>query len=79
MRKHTIRSGMRLVLAALVVIIITSFYYDRVAEILSLSLDAELRIYRLGIFCAAAWVDMVWCWQLLVWCFPELREIQAFG
>ncbi len=54
MRKHTIRSGMRLVLAALVVIIITSFYYDRVAEILSLSLDAELLTYRLGIFCAAA-------------------------
>jgi hypothetical protein len=54
MRKHTIRNGMRLVLAALIVIIITSFYYDRVAEILSLSFDAELRVYRLGIFCAAA-------------------------
>ena len=54
MRKCTIRSGMRLVLAALVVIIITSFYSDRVGEILSLSYDAEVRLYQLGIFCAAA-------------------------
>ena len=54
MRKHTIRNGMRLVLAALVVIIIASFYHDRVAEILSLSFEAEARFYRLGIFLAAA-------------------------
>ena len=54
MRKRTIRSGMRLVLAALVLIIIASFYHDRVAETLSLSIDAEMRIYRLGIFWAAA-------------------------
>jgi hypothetical protein len=54
MRKCTIRSGMRLVLASLVVIILTSFYSDRVGEILSLSYDAELRLYQLGIFCAAA-------------------------
>jgi hypothetical protein len=54
MRKRAIRSGMRLVLAALVVIILTSFYSDRVGEVLSLSYDAELRLYQLGIFCAAA-------------------------
>ena len=54
MRKRTIRNGMRLVLAALVVIIIASFYHDRVAEILSLSFEAEARFYRLGIFWAAA-------------------------
>lgn len=54
MRKRTIRNGMRLVLAALAVIILASFYHDSVAEILSLSLDAEMRFYRLGIFWAAA-------------------------
>lgn len=54
MRKRTIRNGMRLVLAALVLIIIASFYHDSVGEILSLSLDAEMRLYRLGIFWAAA-------------------------
>lgn len=54
MRKRTIRNGMRLVLMALVLIIIASFYHDRVGEILSLSIDAETRFYRLGIFLAAA-------------------------
>ncbi len=54
MRKRSIRNGMRLVLAALVLIIVASFYHDRVAKILSLSLDAEMRFYRLGIFWAAA-------------------------
>jgi hypothetical protein len=54
MRKRTIRNGMRLVLAALILIIITSFYHDVVGEILSLSIGAEMRFYRLGIFWAAA-------------------------
>ena len=54
MRKRAIRSGMRLVLAALVLIIISSFYHESVAEFLSLSVDAEMRFYRLGIFWAAA-------------------------
>jgi hypothetical protein len=54
MRKRTLRNGMRLVLAALVLIIIASFYHDRAGEVLSLSIDAELRFYRLGIFWAAA-------------------------
>jgi len=50
MRKRTIRNGMRLVLAALMLIIIVSFYHDRVGEVLSLSIDDELHFYRLGIF-----------------------------
>jgi hypothetical protein len=54
MRKRTIRNGMRLVLAALVLIIIASFFHEHVGEILSLSIDAEMRFYRLGIFWAAA-------------------------
>jgi hypothetical protein len=54
MRKKTIRNGMRLVLAALIIIIIASFYHSGVSDILSLSYDAEMRFYRLGIFWAAA-------------------------
>lgn len=54
MRKRTIRNGMRLVLAALVLIIIASFYHESVGDILSLSPSAEMRFYRLGIFWAAA-------------------------
>jgi cytochrome c biogenesis factor len=45
---------MRLVMAALILIILASFYHVSVAEIFSLSLSAEGRIYRLGIFWAAA-------------------------
>jgi hypothetical protein len=54
MRKRTIRNGMRLVLSALVLIIVASFYHDRVGDILTLSLDEEMRFYRLGIFWASA-------------------------
>jgi len=54
MRKRSIRNGMRLVLAALVLIIISSFYHETAADLLSLSIEAEMRFYRLGIFWAAA-------------------------
>jgi hypothetical protein len=54
MRKRTIRNGMRLVLAALMLIIVASFFHEGVGGILSLSLDAEMRFYQLGIFWAAA-------------------------
>jgi hypothetical protein len=54
MRKRTIRNGMRLVLAALVLIILASFYHAGLGDILSLSIAAETRFYRLGIFWAAA-------------------------
>jgi len=54
MRKRTIRNGMRLVLAALVLILMVSFFHGAVAEALSLSIEAEMRFYRLGIFWAAA-------------------------
>ena len=54
MRKRTIRNGMHVVLAALALIIIVSFYHDSVGEFLSLSVAAEMRFYRLGIFWAAA-------------------------
>ena len=79
MRKRTIRSGMRLVLAALVVIIVTSFYHDRVGEILSLSLDAEMRFYQLGIFCAAAMGGYGVVLAAFGLVLPGTREIPVFG
>jgi len=53
-RKGTVRNGLRLVLVALVLIILTSFYHDQLSELFSLSQSAESRVYRFGIFCAAA-------------------------
>lgn len=54
MRKRTVRNGMRLVMAALILIIIASFYHGNLSEMFSLSMVVENRIYRLGIFWAAA-------------------------
>lgn len=54
MRKRTVRSGMRLVLAALILIIMASFYHERIAELFVLSPAAGNRIYNLGIFWATA-------------------------
>ena len=54
MRKRTIRNGMRLIMAALVLIVLASFYHVQLSELFSLSSTAESRIYRLGIFWAAA-------------------------
>ena len=52
-RKRTIRNGMRLVLTALIIILTVSFYHSTVSDVLSLSYDAEISFYRLGIFGAA--------------------------
>lgn len=41
-------------MAALVLIIFASFYHGQLAELFSLSLAAESRFYRLGMFWAAA-------------------------
>jgi hypothetical protein len=54
MRKRTIRNGMRLVFAALVLIIVVTFYHATVADILNLTIESEMRLYRLGIFWAGA-------------------------
>lgn len=45
---------MRLVLTALILIVLASFYNVQMADLFSLSVSAESRIYRLGIFWAAA-------------------------
>lgn len=54
MRKRTIRNGMRLVLAALLLIIVASFYHTEVSDLFAFSASAERRFYSLGIFWAAA-------------------------
>lgn len=54
MRKRTVRNGMRLIMAALILIILASFYHVQLSEMFSLSSSAEGRLYRLGIFWAAA-------------------------
>ena len=48
------RGGIGLVLLALAVIIIVSFYHAGIADFLSWTDEAESRLYRLGIFLAAA-------------------------
>lgn len=45
---------MRLVMAALILIVLASFYHVQLSDLLSLSPDAESRVYRLGMFWAAA-------------------------
>jgi choline-glycine betaine transporter len=53
-RKRTVRNGLRLVLAALILIILASFYHVQMSDLFSLSTDAENKIYRTGMFWAAA-------------------------
>jgi len=54
MRKRTVRNGMRLVITALILIVMASFYHVQLSDLFSLSSAAESRIYRLGMFWAAA-------------------------
>jgi hypothetical protein len=54
MRKRTIRNGMRLVLAALALIILASFYHGGLADLLLLGEAGEYRLYRAIMFWAAA-------------------------
>jgi nitrate/nitrite transporter NarK len=53
-RKRTVRNGLRLVMAALILIVLASFYHVQLSDLFSLSSGAESRIYGLGIFWAAA-------------------------
>jgi len=45
---------MRLVITALILIVMASFYHVQLSDLFSLSSAAESRIYRLGMFWAAA-------------------------
>ena len=54
MRKRTVRNGMRLVMAALILIVLASFYHVQLSDLFSLSPATESQVYRLGMFWAAA-------------------------
>lgn len=53
-RKRSVRNGLQMVLAALVLIIVASFFNNPVAELFSLGMQGGSRIYNLGIFWAGA-------------------------
>lgn len=53
MRKRTVRNGMRLLFAALLLIILASFYHGGVAGLFSLSPGTEQRFYVWVMFAAA--------------------------
>lgn len=44
---------MRLVLAALMIITVLSFYFGDIGDFLNLSYNSQMRVYQLGIFLAA--------------------------
>lgn len=54
MRKRTVRNGLRLVMAALLLIIVTSFYHVELSDLFLLSLAAEERVFQYAMFSAAA-------------------------
>ncbi|HIJ80843.1 MAG TPA: hypothetical protein HPP76_03945 [Desulfuromonadales bacterium] len=54
MRKRTVRNGMLLVMAALILIILASFYHAGVTEFFDMPRTSEIRVYKIGIFWAAA-------------------------
>ncbi len=54
MRKRTIRKGLRLVFAALLLIVLVSFYHSSIADLFSFSVNTEERLYGVGIYLAAA-------------------------
>src|SRR5664279_430693 len=54
MRKRTVRNGMRLLFAALLLIILASFYHGGVAGLFSFSPGTEQRFYGWVMFAAAS-------------------------
>lgn len=53
MRKRTVRNGMRMIMAALVMIVLASFYHIQISDAFSFSAEAENRVYQLGMFWSA--------------------------
>ena len=62
MRKRTIRSGMRMISAALLLIMYASFYHNAVADLLSLSSGSVQFIYSQSFF----WATAIGCYGVLV-------------
>ncbi len=62
MRKIVVRSGMNLLLAAIVPLILVTFYHDRIALLFHLSPGTEVMLVYLGFF----WGAMMGCMGILV-------------
>ncbi len=54
MRKRTVRNGMRLIMAALILIVLVSYCHVQISDLFALTPAGESRLYRLGMFWAAA-------------------------
>jgi len=53
-RKRTVRNGMRLVLAAMIIIIAASFFHSEVTDFFSFSATTKNSLYQNGMFWASA-------------------------
>jgi len=51
MRRRTVRTGLNLIITAVVLVILAAFYHDQIALILSLSPVSETRFIYFGLLC----------------------------
>jgi hypothetical protein len=50
MRVNTVKSGLNLVFAGIVMVTLATFFHDNIAALLGLSISAEMRLVFLGLF-----------------------------
>jgi len=70
MRRSTVRIGLNLIIAAVVLVIIAAFYHEQFALLLSLSPDSENRL----IFLCLLWGGISGCTGITVAVFGLLRS-----
>jgi hypothetical protein len=51
MRSRTVKTGLDLIIAAVVLVILAAFYHEQIAQILSLAPHSEIRFIFLGLLC----------------------------
>lgn len=78
MRKRTVRDGLRLVMAALILIILGSFFHVQLSDIFALSSAEESRIYGAGMF----WASVIGSFGVVMTAFgfalsPQKTDIQV--
>lgn len=62
MRKSTVKSGLNLISAGIVLVTLATFFHERIAWILSLSSSGEMRLVFFGLF----WGGMAGCMGIIV-------------
>lgn len=62
MRKGTVKSGLNLLLAAVVPLILVTFYHEQIARLLILSTHNEIMLVYLGFF----WGGVIGCLGIMV-------------